>query len=277
MNVIAAINGQIAAEVSAFYGLHFARIHGLPLILLHVKNPDDPIEGVEKSMANIERTAAELNQETRRLILEEGPAAETVKSYLLSARSEILFCSSRYRQQKMIFRPSFSQRLAGMMLPVDLAEVRVVHIHSTLATERIVLPIKEDRMSVEKFTFFASMARAYNAGGEIYSVTVTSRKRRADLDLGDTKRILQKIDDRLSHYGQLAKLMAIPLRVKHAVALNEIDQVLHHLAHNDFQLMIVGGERLSAYPAITGPKPLARLLRATPVNTIAFYRRGKSR
>ncbi|NIR95270.1 MAG: hypothetical protein GWO08_16935, partial [Gammaproteobacteria bacterium] len=96
------------------------------------------------------------------------------------------------------------------------------------------MPIKEDRMSVEKFTFFASMARAYNASGEIYSVTVTSKKKRAGLDLGDTRRILQKIDDRLSHYEQLAKFMDIPLRLKHAIALNEIDQVLHHLSHNDF-------------------------------------------
>jgi hypothetical protein len=164
-----------------------------------------------------------------------------------------------------------------MVLPVDLAEVRVVHVHSTLATGRIVLPIREDRMSAEKFTFFATMAKAYKAVGEIYSVTVTSRASRASLDLGDTKRILQSIDDRLSHYGQLAKFMGIPLRIKHAVALNEIDQVLHHLSHQDFHLMIIGGERLSAYSSFAGPKPIARLLRATPINTIAFYRRGKAR
>jgi hypothetical protein len=132
-------------------------------------------------------------------------------------------------------------------------------------------------MSVEKFTFFASMAKAYDAGGEIYSVTVTSRKKRAGLDLGDTKRMLQKIDDRLSHYEQLAKLMDIPLRFKHSIALNEIDQVLHHLSHNDFHLMIVGGERLSAYASFAKARPIERLQRCTPVNTIAFYLRRKAR
>jgi hypothetical protein len=101
--------------------------------------------------------------------------------------------------------------------------------------------------------------------------------RRASLDLGDTKRILQKIDDRLSHYIHLAKLMDIPLRLKHSIAINEIDQVLHHLSHNDFQLMIVGGERLSAYSSFARPKPIERLQRSTPVNTIAFYLRGKAR
>ena len=164
-----------------------------------------------------------------------------------------------------------------MALPVDVAEVREVHVHTTLSTERIILPIKEDRMSVEKFTFFAAMLKAYNATGEIYSVTVTSRRHLAGLDLGATRRILQKIDDRLAHYQQLADFMGISLRLKHSISLNEIDQVLHHLSHNDFHLMIVGGRRLSAYPSLAGTKPIARLQRSTPVNTIFFYRRGKTR
>jgi len=276
MHVIAAVNGQVTSEVAALYGLHFARLHGFPLILLHVANPDDAIEAVEKSMASIENIAAGYDMVTERVMLE-GDPSEAVKRYLFENRSEILFCSTRYRQRRKFFKLSFSEKLRSMSLPVDLAEVRVVHIHSTLATERIVLPIKEDRMSVEKFTFFASMARAYDASGEIYSVTVTSRKKRAALELGDTKRMLQKIDDRLSHYEQLAKLLDIPLRLKHSIALNEIDQVLHHLSHNDFHLMIVGGERLSAYASLARPKPIERLQRCTPVNTIAFYLRGKAR
>lgn len=276
MNVIAAVNGQVTSEVAALYGLHFARLHGLPLILLHVANPDDAIEAVENSMAKIEKAAAGYDMTTERVMLE-GDPADAVKRYLTENRSEILFCSTRYRQHRKFFNLSFSEKLRSMSLPVDLAEVRVVHVHSTLSTERIVLPIKEDRISVEKFTFFASMARAYDAGGEIYSVTVTSRKKRAGLDLGDTKRMLQKIDDRLSHYEQLAKLMDIPLRLKHSIALNEIDQVLHHLSHNDFHLMIVGGERLSAYTSLHRAKPIERLQRCTPVNTIAFYLRRKAR
>ena len=276
MNVIAAVNGQVTSEVAALYGLHFARLHDRPLILLHVANPDDATEAVDNSMANIEKAAAGYDMATERVMLE-GDPAEAVKRYLYENRSEILFCSTRYRQRKRFFKLSFSEKLRSMSLPVDLAEVRVVHVHSTLSTERIVLPIKEDRISVEKFTFFASMARAYDAGGEIYSVTVTSRKKRAGLDLGDTKRMLQKIDDRLSHYAQLAKLMDIPLRIKHSVALNEIDQVLHHLSHNDFHLMIVGGDRLSAYASFARTKPIERLQRCTPVNTIAFYLRRKAR
>jgi len=276
MKVVAAVNGQVTSEVSALYGLHYARLHEFPLVLLHVVNPDDSIAAVEKSMENIEEAAREFGVLAERAILE-GKPAQTAKRYLRENKTEILFCSTRYRLRKKRFNLSFSEKLRSMTLPADLAEVRVVHVHSTLSTERIVLPIKEDRMSVEKFTFFASMARAYNASGEIYSVTVTSRKRKARLDLGETRRILQKIDDRLSHYTQLAKLVDVPLRLKHSITLNEVDQVLHHLSHTDFQLMIVGGARLSAYSSFTKPKPIERLQRYTPVNTIAFYLREKAR
>lgn len=275
MGVITAVNGQVTSEVAAFYGLHYARIHGLPLVLLHVKNPGDTLESVESSMANIEKTAASYNLSCERAMLE-GPPIDAVKHYLHKNRSEILFCSTRYRKGRKFLNLSFSEKLRAIPLPVDLAEVRVVHVHSTLSTERIILPIKEDRLSAEKFTFFASMAKAYQASGEIYSVTVASQKKRANLDLGDAKRILQKIDEKLSHYEKLAELLDIPLRLKHAIAINEIDQILHHLSHNDFNLMIVGGDRLSAYSAFARTKPIERLQRATPVNTIAFYLRGQT-
>jgi nucleotide-binding universal stress UspA family protein len=275
MKVIAAVNGQVTSEVSALYGLHYARLFESPLTLLHVVNPDDSMEAVEKSMGNIEESARKNDVLTEKVILE-GKPAQAVKRYLHENKAEILFCSTRYRLRKKRFNLSFSEKLTSMVLPVDLAVVRVVHVHSTMSTERIVMPIKEDRVSVEKFTFFASMARAYNASGEIYSVTVTSRKRKARLNLGDTRRILQKIDDRLSHYTQLANLMDFPLRLKHSITLNEVDQVLHHLSHKDFHLMIVGGARLSAYASFAKAKPIERLLRYTPVNSIAFYLRGTS-
>jgi hypothetical protein len=54
MKDIAAVNGQVTAEVSARYGLHCARINNLSLFLLHVTNPEDSIETVEECIARIE-------------------------------------------------------------------------------------------------------------------------------------------------------------------------------------------------------------------------------
>ena len=276
MNVIAAINGQITAEVSAFYALHFARVHGFSLILLHVINPRDNIEAVEKSMANIEEVAEKYGMATKRVLLN-GPPIRTLEHYLLENSSEILFCSTRYHQRKNLFNLSFSQKLSSMTLPVDLAVVRVVQPRTTLSTKNILLPIRGNRMSVEKFTFLASMAKAYKARCEIYSVTVVGKKKRARLDQGEIKLILKKNDDRLSHYRQLAHHMAIPLRLKHSIALDEMDQVLYHLSHTNFDLVIVGGERLSIYSSMSKATPIERLHRCTSVNTIAFYLRRTAR
>ena len=276
MKVIAAVNGQVTAEVSALYSLHYAKLFKSPVTLLHVVNPKDSIGAVEKSMENIEGIAGEQGVVTERVVLE-GEPVESVRRYLIENKADIVFCSTRYRQQKTHFDRSFNEKLTSMVLPADVAVVRVVHVHSTMSTEKIILPIKEDRLSVEKFTFFASMVKAYNASGEIYSVSVMGRKKKANMDLGDTRRLIQKIDEHLSHYGQLARLMDVRLRLKHSITLNEVDQVLHHLSHTDFHLMIVGGARLSAYSSFMKPKPIERLLRNTPVNTIAFFHRSDPR
>jgi len=153
MNVTATINGHITAKTSALYSLHFARVHGFSLTLLHILNPDDRIETVEESMTNIEKVANKYNMATERVILQ-GQPTETLERYLVEKRST-------------------------MKLPVDMALARVVRPHSTIATTSIVLPIKQERLSVEKFTFFSSMAKAYKASGEIYSVTVAGKKKRA--------------------------------------------------------------------------------------------------
>lgn len=276
MNVIAAINGQITAEVSAFYALHFARVHGFPLRLLHILNPADNIEAVEKSMATIERVAEKYGMATKRVVLG-GPPIRTIEQYLLEHSSEILFCSTRYHQRKNLFNLSFSQKLSSMTLPADLAVVRVVHPRTTLSTKNILLFIRGNRLSVEKFTFFASMAKAYKASCEIYSVSVVGKRQRARLDRGQVKLMLKNNDDRLSHYKQLAKHMDIPLRLKHSIAVNEMDQVLYHLSHTNFDLVIVGGERLSMYSSLSKAKPIERLHRSTSVNTISFYQRGGAR
>ena len=102
MNVIAAINGQVTAEVAALYGLHFARSNGLPLVLLHVANSNDSIEAVEKSIANIKEVAKQYDIPIESVFLE-GPPAESVKRYLIENKSEILFCATRYRQRKKFF------------------------------------------------------------------------------------------------------------------------------------------------------------------------------
>ena len=80
---------------------------------------------------------------------------------------------------------------------------------------------------------------------------------------------------RLSHYVNTMRLLDIPLTIKHALTGREIDQILHHLARHDFQLMIIGGRRASMISWFLKENPMERLFWHTPVNTVAFYARDR--
>ena len=133
------------------------------------------------------------------------------------------------------------------------------------------MPIKSSRVSIKKFTFFASMVRAYQARSEIYSVTVVNRWKWHNIDISATKERLEKINSKLFHYIKLFKLLNLHLRIKHAFTQNEAEQVLHHLSHHNFDLMVIGGKRLSTFSRFLGEKPIEKILRNSPINTIAFY------
>lgn len=270
MKVIAAVNGLITAEVAALYALRYAAQHGFTLLLLHVVNPADSLDEVERSMAVIEEAAA-IEQVTTERVLLAGSPAWAIRRYLSENRADTLFCSTRRRRG--FFENSLSEQLARLALPVDLAVVQVVRLDTAHAVRHMVLPIEEDRLSVKKFAFFAGLAQAYGAAAEIYSISRVDSKKLAELDMPLTKALLRKINDRLAHYAKLARFMNLSLHIKHAVARNEIDQVLHHLSHHPFQLMVIGGRRRSILSRLFKGKPLERLFHETPINTIAFYGR----
>ena len=240
------------------------------LVLLHVENPADSRDEVEASMATTEEAAEEYQAKTERIFLK-GEPAPAIQAYLLETNADTLFCSSRMR--KRFFDDSLSEKLTRLPLAADLAVVRVTHVDAAFRTENILLPLKEDRLSVKKFIFLSAVAKALGAGTEIYSISLAGNRRLADQDMGTTKALFQKINVRLAHYVKGFKLMDVPLRIKHALAENEVDQILHHLAHQEFQLMIIGGRRLSVFSMLFKENPLVRLFRYTPVNTIAFYAR----
>lgn len=272
MKVIAAINGLVASEISALYALRYAALYDYTLTLLHINNPDDTLDEVESSMAVIEEAAAACAVKTERLFLSGNPVKK-IRAYLHEVKTDTLFCSTRMRRS--FFENSLSDKLSRLALPANLAVVRVARVESLATTTDVVLPILADRLSVEKFVFFCSMTRAFEAAAEIYSISLAGKRKTAALDIGATRDLFQKINARLNHYDHNLTLMNIPFRIKHAIAENEVDQLLHHLANHDFQLMILGGRRLSALAGLFRENPLERIFRYTPTNTIAFYARDK--
>jgi nucleotide-binding universal stress UspA family protein len=271
MKVIAAVNGLITSEVAALYALRYAALYGYTLELLHVENPADDRDETESSMAVVEKVAGGYGVKTERVFLR-GRTAPAIADYLARTSTDTLFCSTRMRTR--YFEDSLSEKLSHLNLPANLAVVRVTRIEAWALTREAVLPIREDRLSVEKFLFFISLAKTLEAAAEIYSISPISR-RQAARDLGATRELFQRINERLNHYVQALKLLEVPFRIKHALASDEIGQILHHLSHHDCQLLVVGGRRLARLPRLFGENRLERLFRQTPINTIAFYARNR--
>ena len=266
MTVAAAINGQIASEGAALYAMQYAQTLDRTLELLHVKNDQDALEEVETSMENIERAAAERGVEVRRFILE-GEPVRAVGNHLLEGRAEILFCGARVR--KNLRKDSFSRRLLAGCSDCDIAVAHTPHAGAVLAVEHALLPIREDRLSPMKFAFFATLLRGCGAAGEIYSVTRLRTRRRSELETCQVRERLEQINRRLSHYTRLAALAGFSLHVKHAFASDRTAQILHHLHHYGYQLLVLGGRRPS-FPFLKWDRT-ERLLQVTPINTILFY------
>ncbi len=272
MKVVAAVTGLITSEIAALYALRYAKLHDYPLVLLHVQNSPTPAPEVEGSMAVVEEAAKGLAVKTERLFLSGRPLT-AIRDYLADGRTDTLFCSTRMRSR--FFEDSLSEKLSRQSLPANLAVVRVARVEAWALTKEVVLPIRAERLSVEKFIFFSSLTKALDAGAEIYSISQVTRRQQAALARTGTRELFQRINLHLNHYIQTLKVMGIPTRIKHALATDEVDQILHHLSHHDCQLLVVGGRRFSRFPHLLGENRLERLFRHTPVNTIAFYARGK--
>jgi nucleotide-binding universal stress UspA family protein len=272
MKVIAALNGLVSSDVAALYALRYAALFDYTLCLLHVLNPSDRREEVELSMAIAEEAAIHYKVKTERVFLTGEPVL-AIRKYLAETRTDTLFCSTRMHRR--FFQDSLSEKLSRLSLPANLAVIRVAHVNAVFVTENILLPIREDRLSAQKFAFVSSLAKAFDAATEIYSIHPTGRRKLAAMDTHTARMLFQKINTRLSHYASTLKLLDIPFTIKHALTGREVDQILHHLARHDFQLMIIGGRRLSPFSGFFQENPMERLFWHTPVNTIAFYARDK--
>jgi hypothetical protein len=183
--------------------------------------------------------------------------------------ADIIFCSTR--KENRFIKDSFSEALTKMASTVDIAIVRIVKMSHIMNLDKILLSIKEEKLSIKKFTFFATLASAYEADGEVYSVTSMTRLELALLDVQTTKTMLDAINFNLRHYMKLAHYMPFTLHIKHDFTTNESESILAHIARSNAQLVVIGGARLSVKSLLTREMPIEKLMRETSVNMIAYY------
>jgi len=268
MKVIAALNGTITAESMALYALKYAKGLGLPLLLLHIENQKDDLDEVRASIDRINTLALSQEVQTETVILENS-SHRAVKTFLSGIDADVIFCSTR--KHKNLISGSFSEALTKMGLNADIAIVRIVNISSVMDTDKMILSINEDRLSVKKFAFFASLASSYEADGEIYSVSCMSRRTLSAVDMHEARRRLGEINYNLRHYIKLAYFMPLTLHIQHAFTENEAESILTHIAKSSAQLVVIGARRLSVTSIFNREMPIEKLMNEASVNTIAYY------
>lgn len=268
MKVLVAINGSIISESMALYALRYAKQLGYALELFHISNTKDDLLSVEKTFAHIQTLAKAQDVEFQTLLFD-SPLNQELQVYVEKENVDIIFCSTR--REESLFENSFSQELVKLDLDVDLAIVRIVKLVDISALSSIMLSIRKERLSVRKFTFFASLASAYEAQGQIYSVTPLSKSKFARLDMHKTRQKLHAINHQLRHYLKLSTFMPFELIIKHHFSDNEVHSILYNVVKSESDLVVVGAKRLLKTPLFFGQRPLEKLMEETSVNVIAFY------
>lgn len=259
MKVISLINGSMISENSSMYALHYAKSFNLKLSLVHIKESDELLM-IEKVFKGVEKVAAIFNLEVELFIHE---SFNEFEDFLQNNNVDIIFCSTK--QQHSIYENSFAKKIIKMNLKVDLAIVKIVKLGSYENIENIIMPIRGHHLSVNKFTFFATMVNAYNASAEIFSIDEIKRSQIASLDAKKVNKKLQEITFNLRHYFRFAKLMDMKFSIKHHFTLTESEDVQSHIAKNDYDLSIVGGHHEKRF---FSSHPIDILFERPIINTI---------
>lgn len=258
MRVITLINGSLISQTSAVYALSYAKKMGAPLDIIHIRSKD-PIEEV--------RLAAEELQNASSEVITEFFVFDTFKEfehYLDGKEIDIIFCSTRHDHS--LFDKSFAQTLIRAKLPADLAISKILKpMQGNI--EKIVLPIRSTKLSVEKFSFFTALSEAYNAKATVYAIDKSTKSNILSKSVLDHKKRLQEIIFDLRHYLRFSHLFDFKLSIKHDYSVMEGNQIKAHIADHNYDLAIVGGHRSHRF---FDSHPIDILFSRPMLNTIYF-------
>lgn len=261
MRVISLINGSLISENSSVYALNYAKKLGATLDLIHIKGTDS-LNEVRESVEDISAIAASLDVANEFIMFENF---KEFKTYVQEKDIDIIFCSTR--QNHSIFDKSFVQVLIRAQMTVDLAVVKIVKLSMQYSVDKIVLPIRNSKLSVKKFSFFTTFALAYDAKAEIYSIDKVSKGKMATIDVQQERNRLKEIIFNLRHYLRIEKLLDYKFSIKHDYALAEGDRVKAHIANHGYDLAIVGGHHDRSF---FGQHPIDILFKNPMLNIIYF-------
>lgn len=262
MRVVSLINGSLTSQTASIYALHYVKTLELPFSIIHIKNTKDTLDDVNKSYKDIEEKALQFGLEIDLKLFEN---LLEFKTFINTHDIDMLFCSTKYHHS--ILDTSFSKSLIQMKLKADIAIVKVLKVYGAEIVENIILPIRDSKLSVKKFTLFSVFAKAYNAKSEIYSVDKISKSDAAWIDKIDKKKKLEEIIFSLRHYLRLAKIMNFKFSIKHDFAFIQGDLVKSHIVKQNHDLIIIGAHHKNTF---FGSHPTDILFKDPIVNSIYF-------
>jgi hypothetical protein len=260
MKIAAFINGSLISENSCIYALFYAKRMKAKVLAFFVKEKKFDEESVKESFNLLNKLAKKLDVEMKLLVLK---SFSDISSSVKKHKIELIFTSTKAYHS--VFESSFSKSLLNEDLKCDIAIVKILKLGIAKGVEKIILPIREDRVSVKKFVFFATLSSSYNAHTQIYCVDKVTKRELADDDKKNRK--IKNILFNLKHYIYLSKLINLDLTVKHTYAtIEEANIVNTHIARKNFDLVIVGGDRKSFFRK----HPIDILFEKPITNTIYF-------
>ena len=261
MRVISLINGSLISETMTVYALNYAKQLNASVNLVYIKGGDS-LKYIMLSVENLKLIADNLGVEIEYSTFD---SLLQFKEFVDEKNVDMLFCSTR--QQHTIFDKSFVKSLITQNVKADLAVVKVVKLGNVLAIENIIMPIRETKLSVKKFTLFSTFSLAYNAKSEIYSLDEISSKDMYKVTPKIIKARLKDILFGLRHYLKLLRELGVRFAIKHDFALAEGERVKSHIAKHHYDLAIVG-----AHPekALFSHHPIDILFENPMINTIYY-------
>ena len=261
MRVISLINGSLISETMTVYALNYAKQLNASVNLVYIKGGDS-LKYIMLSVENLKLIADNLGVEIEYSTFD---SLLQFKEFVDEKNVDMLFCSTR--QQHTIFDKSFVKSLITQNVKADLAVVKVVKLGNVLAIENIIMPIRETKLSVKKFTLFSTFSLAYNAKSEIYSLDEISSKDMYKVTPKIIKARLKDILFGLRHYLKLLRELGVRFAIKHDFALAEGERVKSHIAKHHYDLAIVG-----AHPekALFSHHPIDILFENPMINAIYY-------
>ncbi len=261
MKVISLVNGSLSSHTTAIFALHYAKQLTLDFSLIYIQD-EHTSQYVENTLEDIMNLASSFGIKSSFFTLAN---LEELKVFVESKDSDVLFCSTR--QNKTIYDKSFLTEILKLQIKVDIAVVKVVKIGRAHNIEKIIMPIRDTKLSVNKFTFFSAFSLAYNAKSEIYSVDKISKIDFSKKTVEVIKQRLQEVIFNLRHYLLLGKMMDFKFAIKHDFAFVEGDRIQEHIAHHGYDLLIMGGHH---HKSLFWKHPIDILFEKPMSNTIYF-------